>query len=257
MKYGVLSKSLLAAAALVVLGGMAAAANADVISSASQTTFTSTIQVNLTNQGSVDWIDFSDQTGTTLGTPIAMAGGSGIGKVTFGSTGNGNKEITNFPSQFTWTNGPSGINGGNGTNNQGAYVLTSSPGTISFDVTGDGNAEALTVYTRVYNGSKTTPLSDPLSATFTLSSGGTGSPYTVTTASQGTYQGVGYIDTVNFQLAAGDTMNVVLTTPQNSSNIAIAAATLADASPVPEPASLGLMGIGGAALLLVGRRKRA
>ncbi len=251
MKYGFFSKSLLTAVAALAVGGMTAAVNADTIISASQSTLPGTPQVNLTSQGVLDWFIYDGKNLT--GYYDTMSGGSGLSGFTTAnlSTLTGG----NFNAQFTATNGAQqqGI-----TNNQGAYELpTGSSNAFTFTVTGDGGVETLILYAALRNNNTSASISgDTSTDTFTLTNGGAGSPTIIggTSISVPASGGRGQVwsDTVTFDLAAGDTMNVSLAfaKPPSGGQYQFSAATLA-----PEPASLAMFGFGAAGLLLMRRRK--
>lgn len=263
MKYGVLSKSLLAAAALVAIGCVGAQAQADSIN-VTQTAIPAgtfgTSNVNLTTQGSIDWFYFD---GTTSTTTKAAGAGTLVQKdvtthaITPPAVGAGGWSSGTAGQSFTWTDGTPTTSGtdahGFTKTDPVSGTTTSSDTSFSFTVTADGNEQTLIVSAGSYGFDIPANVTD----TYTL---GSSTPVSVTnTSAKGT---TWWYDTVNFQGTAGETLTVNLAASANPGStsggkVLLAAATLSDASPVPEPASLGLMGIGGATLLLVGRRKRA
>lgn len=259
MKYGVLSKSLLAAAALVALGCVGAQAQADSIN-VTQTPASTTPNVNLTTQGSIDWFYFD---GTTSTTATVAGAGTLVQKdvtthaITPPAVGAGGWNAGTAAQKFSWTDGTPIATGSDAVGfthtDPVSSTSTSSDTSFSFTVTADGNEQTLIVAAGSYGYKIPASVTD----TYTL---GSSTPMSVTNTSTGGT--TWWYDTVNFQGTAGETLTVNLAASANPGSssggkVLLAAATLSDASPVPEPASLGLMGIGGAALLLVGRRKRA
>lgn len=255
MKKSFSSHTLLAAAAVVALGTVAVGANADTISG-TQTALTSAsgTAVNLTTQGGVDWI-YYDGTSDTAGTfqQKAVATPS-ITKpaITTTATSGGNSKLqfnVGFPASFSWTDGASMATGSNST----GYGRLIGGGSFTFTATPDGNAQTLTVY-----GGGFAPKSVTATVTDTYSLANVATPVALTnTFTGGASAGTGgdWYDTINFQAAATDPLTVTIAS--SNATVSLAGATLADAAPTPEPASLGLLGIGGAAMLLISRRKRA
>ncbi len=237
MKKSFLSHTLLAAAAAVALGTIAVGANADTISG-TQTVLTSPTAVNLTTQGSVDWI-YEYGTASGVGTFQRKAN---VGTIISGPVLTNNLGFNvGSPIAATWSDGHPSLTG---SDTKGGFQRTNSNSTVTFTVTPDGNAQTLTVYAGVIAGT----------ATDTYSLQNVTSNVTLTNSVASGFKW--WADTINFTAAPTDILTVTLT-GSNGGKVPIAGATLADAAPTPEPASLGLLGIGGAALLLISRRKRA
>lgn len=256
MRFITCSKSLLAGAALLAAGCIGAQAQADSIVSATQTAIgTSAPTIDLTSQGSVDWFDY-DATSVSNVTYVVKNVGTGTNAI------NGGKRPTivnvlgpnvGFGATFNWTDAAGASPSGTSTGMMRANIDTAVGGgaSFTFTVTPDGNLQTLTVYAGNRGGGSST-----VTDTYQLANSTT--PVELTNQTGGA-NGQWY-DTVQFQAAASDPLTVTISEPQTTAsggNLDLAAATLSDASPTPEPASLGLMGIGGAALMLLARRRRA
>ncbi len=117
---------------------------------------------------------------------------------------------------------------------------------FSYSLAGNGTAEVLTVYIGTYG------INNPTD-TYTLS-GATGSPVKLSFAGvAGQYYTL--TDTIDFTAAASNPLTVTI--GGTNTNVFLAGATLSEASPVPEPASLAMLGLGAAGLLLMRRRKNS
>jgi len=233
MKIRSVSYSLLAAAATLAL--CQAAVHADTISGI-QTAIASgtSVNVNLTTQGSVDWIAYDGTAGGSApaGTFQRKNAPFTIAEPTTTSSAFIGYNIGS-PVSYSWTDGTPTASG----SSTGFFRVND--GSFTFAVKPDGNAQVLTVYA-----------GGTVSVTDTYSLKNSSSPVTLTSPGAGWWY-----DTIDLQAASTDTLTVTLSGA--SGKTFMAAATLADAAPTPEPASLGLLSVGGAALLLMARRKRA
>lgn len=199
--------------------------------------------VNLTAQGSVDWIHYS-QVGDTSVPPVleTMSGGSGISTPAVSSPINSGGH---FGVDFTWTNGTPSTTG-----DDTGFVGSSGGTSITFNVTADGQAEVLSVSSAGYNTTPNTTIN--LTDTYTLA-GAAGSPVSFSNT-------VNYedfliaTDTIDFTAPVGTTLSVSISTTSGAYGTYFAAATLAN---VPEPASLGILAVGGLGMLLFKRRRLA
>ncbi len=241
MKNHMFSKSLLAAAAAVALGAMAAGANADTITGF-QTVGTPTT-VDLTTQGTVDWIHYiSGGNDGTLASKNVTSPAISTPAITHQNTFS-----DGYPTSFSWTDGTSTPKSGT---DQGT-AMANNAGSFSFTVKPDGQLETLTVYLGdAYY--QSTPVSNTFTDTYKLASVSTPVTFTQTFDIGGasSSQTRVWVDTINFQAASTDTLTVTIGNTATAGNAWLSAATLA-----PEPASLAMLGVGAVGLLLTRRRK--
>ncbi len=247
MKNHMFSKSLLAAAAAVALGAMAAGANADTITGFQ--TVGTPATVNLTTQGTVDWIHYiSGGTDGTLASKNVTSPAISNLTISNQNTFNGS-----YPTSFSWTDGTSTSKSGTDTGAAQANNAVATSGRLSFTVTPDGQPETLAVYLGFETG-KSPAVSGTFTDTYKLASVST--PVTLTgTYTSGGFKPVSWVDTINFQAASTDTLTVTIDTTASFGNTLFSAATLADTPQAPEPASLAMLGVGAVGLLLTRRRK--
>ena len=237
---------------------MTAGARADTIKSVGEGPVVSSPAYNLTSLGNVDWVTVNSN-GTNGIVLNSKAGGSGISGVTVYPRGLSTKPGLGFGGGFSYTDGVSPTSATNETNFAQSPTQSSgttyAPPTITFNVTADGNAQQLTVYSSIYipQGGATVYAND----VYTL---GNLTPVNdlrqeSSTSSSAFYKA--YHDTIDFTGTAGETLTVNLHVSggHNGDNVALglAAANLSD---VPEPASLVLFSVAGAGLLLASRKRK-
>ena len=246
MKNHMFSKSLLAAAAAVALGAMAAGANADTITGFQTVTTGTPAPVNLTTQGTVDWFHYVNVANSHATLVTKNVASHAISNVTTTNTNNGTNA---YVPAFTWTDGQQ-TGHTTGTNDHGA-AQASNTGKLTFTVTPDGQAETLTVYAGYYYGANTT--TNTFTDSYKLASLST--PFTLTQNFSITKGARMWVDTINFTAASTDKLTVTIGGTATVGNAWYSSATLADTPQAPEPASLAMLGVGAVGLLLTRRRK--
>ena len=197
---------------------------------------------NLTAEGTADWFKLGY---TTSSTWDEKAGSDFLSTVTrIGNAGN----WTGTSYQSTWTDGTFGDM--SGTNYKNTWEAQVSGGitapSLGFDVTGPAGSYSLIVYSTLYQGNQAIKGNGEFTAT--VSGGGPSDSATLLTATHGSFA-------VDFDLATGESLNVLYQlTNGGNGNVGISSATL-QFTPVPEPSTLILAGLGMGGLMGTRRRR--
>jgi len=218
---------------VLVVAGLALQAGAAVIITVDTTPTQGT---NLTTEGTADWV----QVGRPASTRNEKFGAAYIGDIV---RINATLADWNPDYNLDWSDGTPTLIGNDVDTSWEAKPAASGNPSFDFDVTGPAGQYQMIVYGTLYLGD----------GTFTASVSGGGPSDSVTVDSDtASLPGNRVSYAVDFDLATGEHLDVTyeLTEhPNANSNVGLAAVTL-----VPEPATLGLLALGG--MVLAGRRRR-